>query len=75
MSQVAEPHNKPPVLENQTSEVEEQTPEEEHRYQYYTGNQIPWYVRLIWILFWCFAAYYTVRYFFPAVQREMVTPP
>jgi hypothetical protein len=55
--------------------LEQPTPEEEHRYQYYTGNQIPWYVRLIWMLFWCFAAYYAVRYFFPAVQREMVTPP
>jgi hypothetical protein len=57
------------------SPVEQMTVEEEHRYQYYTGNSIPWYVRLIWLLFWVFAAVYMVKYFFPSVQREMITPP
>jgi len=57
------------------SQLEQTTPEEEHRWHYYTGNQIPWIVRVIWLLFWCFAAFYLVRYFFPTVQREMVTPP
>ena len=49
--------------------------EAEHRYHHYTGNEIPWYVRLIWLLFWCFTIYYTIQYLFPAVQTEMVSPP
>lgn len=49
--------------------------EQEHRFHHYTGNDIPWYVRLIWILFWIFAIYYAVRYFLPMIQVEMVTPP
>ncbi len=55
--------------------VEETTAEQEHRYHHYTGNAIPWYVRLIWILFWVFAIYYAVRYLLPTMQVELVTPP
>lgn len=49
--------------------------EAEHRFHHYTGNEIPWYVRLIWMLFWGFTIYYTIQYLFPAVQSEMVSPP
>ncbi|MCG8584247.1 MAG: hypothetical protein MI757_05995 [Pirellulales bacterium] len=45
--------------------------EVESRYHDYTGNSIPWYVRLIWVGFWCFVAYYTIRYLFPAIQVEL----
>ena len=37
----------------------------------YTGNQIPWYVRLMWLGFWVLAVVYTIRYLFPAVQIEL----
>ena len=47
----------------------------EHQYHKYVGNRIPWYVRLIWIGFWCFAVYYVVRYLFPDLQTELLTPP
>lgn len=54
----------------------EQTPaDSEHRYHHYTSNAIPWYVRVIWLLFWVFLIYYSVRYLFPAVQTELVSPP
>ena len=43
----------------------------EGRYHDYTGNRIPWYVRLIWLGFWCFAIYYVVAYLFPALQVEL----
>lgn len=49
--------------------------EVEHQYHNYTGNRIPWYVRLIWIGFWCFAVYYTIRYLFSGIQAELITPP
>ncbi|MFO0914312.1 MAG: hypothetical protein U0795_15235 [Pirellulales bacterium] len=51
-------------IENTSAEVENQN----HRY---LGNDIPWYVRLIWIGFWVFVVYYTLAYLFPAVQREL----
>lgn len=56
-------------------EVEQPDPRQEHTYHYYTGNRIPWYVRLIWVFFWCFAIYYMVKYFLPTFQVEMVSPP
>ena len=48
---------------------------EEHRYHSYSGNRIPWYVRLIWIGFWIFAVYYVIAYLFPDLQSEIVSPP
>ncbi len=51
--------------------VEKTSAEEEHEYHFYTGNEIPWYVRMIWIGFWVFAVYYTIRYLFPALQLEL----
>ena len=51
------------------------TAETEHRWHSYVGNRIPWYVRLIWLLFWVLAIYYSIRYLFPALQVEIVTPP
>ena len=49
--------------------------EVEHQYHHYTGNRIPWYVRLLWVLFWIFAVYYTLSYLFPALRVELTTPP
>jgi len=60
--------------------VSESSPEEapaevEHQFHHYTGNRIPWYVRLLWILFWIFAVYYTLTYLFPALRIELAAPP
>ena len=41
------------------------------RFHNYTSNDIPWYVRLIWLGFWIFAIVYTIRFLFPAVQTEL----
>ena len=57
------------------SEIESAPAEVEHQFHNYTTNRIPWYVRLVWIGFWCFAVYYTIRYLFPDLQHELVTPP
>lgn len=51
------------------------TAESESRHHRYVGNAIPWGVRLIWIGFWIFAIYYTLRYALPALQVELVSPP
>ena len=58
-----------------TEQRDEHSPEAEHRHHRYVGNAIPWYVRAIWIGFWIFAVYYTVRYLFPALQVELIQRP
>ena len=55
--------------------VEHRSAEEEHRHHTYTSNDIPWYVRLIWILFWIFVIYYGITYFLPAIDSELLSPP
>lgn len=57
------------------SDVEQASATEEHRFHAYRGNTIPWYVRFIWLLFWAFTIYYIARYFLPAIQTELVSPP
>ena len=58
-----------------TGVPEQSTPEQDHVYHYYRGNEIPWYVRAIWVGFWIGTVYYIIRYFFPAMQVELVLPP
>jgi hypothetical protein len=50
------------------------TPEQENTYHQYTGNAIPWFVRVIWIVFWCFAITYVILYLIPSMQSELLTP-
>ena len=58
-----------------SSNPEPGTPEQELQYHTYVGHVIPWYVRLIWVLFWIFAIGYAISYFLPALQTELLTPP
>ena len=52
-------------------DIRYQSTKDENEHHRYSGNEIPWYVRLIWILFWIFAIYYTLVYLFPALQLEL----
>lgn len=47
------------------------TPDGDQRFHDYVGNEIPWYVRAIWIGFWIFAVAYTIVYLFPALRVEL----
>jgi len=53
------------------SSLDSKSPEVEHKHHHYVGSRIPWYVRLIWIGFWIFAIYYTIRYLVPALRLEL----
>ncbi|MCA9103690.1 MAG: hypothetical protein R3C10_26360 [Pirellulales bacterium] len=53
------------------AKVDDSPAKVEQQYHNYVGSAIPWYVRFIWILFWCFAAYYTVTYLFPNLREEL----
>jgi hypothetical protein len=50
------------------------TPEQENAYHQYTGNAIPWFVRVIWIIFWCFAIAYVILWLIPSLQTELLSP-
>jgi hypothetical protein len=54
--------------ENPSAEAERKN----HRY---LGNEIPWYVRAIWIAFWVFAIIYILVYQLPIIQKEIASPP
>jgi hypothetical protein len=58
-----------------SSSPAEKSPRSEHRFHDYVGNDIPWYVRAIWIGFWIFAVVYTIRYLLPAMQVELLERP
>ena len=53
------------------AENENTSAETEHQYHHYTGNRIPWYVRLMWLGFWVLAVAYTIKFLFPALQLEL----
>ena len=55
-------------------EVENATAEDEGRYHKYVGSKIPWFVHMIWIIFWCFAAWYVIGLLLPALRTELATP-
>jgi hypothetical protein len=55
-------------------EAEKDTAAAEHEYHDYVGKTIPWFVRAIWIAFWCFAVYYTIRYLLPDLQIQFKLP-
>lgn len=57
------------------TETERSTPEADLRYHTYVSNTIPWYVRLIWLVFWAFAIAYSISNFLPAIQTELLSPP
>lgn len=50
-------------------------PEMENRNHSYVTHDLPWFVHLLWVSFWAFAIYYTLRYILPAIRIEWLNPP
>lgn len=55
--------------------VEQTSPQIENQHHTYRSAVIPWYVRGIWALFWIFVIIYSIRFFLPAIQEELLSPP
>ena len=51
------------------------TPEQESRFHTYASHVIPWYIRVMWLVFWVFAISYAISDFLPAIQTELLAPP
>jgi hypothetical protein len=58
----------PSVPDKSAAEVEHQN----HRY---VGNDVPWYVHALWVLFWIFTIAYVLIYLVPALRTELLAPP
>ena len=58
-----------------TTKIDQGTAEQELKYHTYVSHVIPWYVRLMWVVFWIFAIGYVVANFLPAIQKELLSPP
>ena len=59
-----------------TAQVHSTRPRPKRRtFHNYTGNAIPWFVRVIWIIFWCFAIAYvmTLAASVPSVRAAVAT--
>ena len=56
-------------------EADKNTPEAEHENHRYIGHEVPWYVHVLWVLFWLFAIGYVLRFLFPVIQGELRSPP
>ncbi len=54
---------------------EDRGPEADSHHHRYVGNEIPWYVHVLWVLFWVFAVAYTLVYVFPAIRAGLGSPP
>jgi hypothetical protein len=44
-------------------------PTKDKEYHTYTTHRIPWYVRVMWILFWIGLMWYMIRFAFPAARE------
>jgi hypothetical protein len=52
------------------AELDDDSVRIEQQYHTYKGHQIPFYVRLLWVGFYCLAIYYVLRFMFPAMREE-----
>jgi hypothetical protein len=57
------------------AEIETTTAQDEGRYHRYVGSKIPWFIHLLWVLFWCFSAWYVIGLLLPALKTELTSPP
>jgi hypothetical protein len=51
------------------------SPEAEARFHTYRGHDIPIYVRLMWVAYYCLAIFYVLIFLFPSLQRELAARP
>ena len=48
--------------------LENTSAQAENQHHNYIGNDIPWYVRLLWVGFWVWAIWYVIRYAIPMAK-------
>jgi hypothetical protein len=58
-----------------TERPENPPPEEENRNHTYITNRIPWFVHVIWVMYWIAAIWYVLLFQFPALRTEFLNPP
>lgn len=56
-------------------DVAETSPQAEARYHTYRTHRIPIYVRLMWVGFYCLAAWYVLQFMFPSIREDFQVEP
>lgn len=56
------------VKKSMSPEPHSDTPAEENRFHTYTTHNIPWYIRIMWVVFWVAAIYYVVKWGVPMAK-------
>lgn len=44
------------------------TPAEENRFHTYATHHIPWYIRIMWVVFWVAMIYYVIKWAVPMAK-------
>jgi hypothetical protein len=51
------------------SDAPNQTPQQDARFHTYATHRIPWYVRLMWLMFWIGLIWYVIAFAIPAAKE------
>jgi hypothetical protein len=57
------------------AQPENPSAETENVHHTYVTHRIPWYVHVMWVLFWILAIAYILIYQLPQIPREIQSPP
>ena len=55
--------------------IENPSPEAEGQHHTFVTHRIPWFVHLLWVVYWVMSISYILYYQFPVIQRELMNPP
>lgn len=53
------------------SESRDLSAEKEKNFHTYETHKIPWYIRVMWIVFWILSFYYLIKYAIPAAESYL----
>ncbi|MCC7291679.1 MAG: hypothetical protein IT449_06430 [Phycisphaerales bacterium] len=51
-----------------SAQTDQASAADDRRYHSYTTHRIPWYVRLMWVVFWVALVWYLVKFAIPAAK-------
>lgn len=55
--------------EQKPTETDGPTPDQDSTYHTYTTHRIPWYIRVMWIVFWVGLIWYIVKWGIPSAKN------
>lgn len=62
------------MADTESISPEQASAQAEGKHHSYVTHHIPWYVHLLWVLFWILAVTYILSYLFPSLRQELDLP-